>query len=84
MEEIGREFQFPIKISSEWSREGNSELQKSMYPFEAASLPLFIKREIFKILVSERRIIHRELRKKLRQMREFATGYIVVVRNQIH
>ena len=43
---------------------------------------MFRQRDLFKILISERRIRHRELLNKGNIMREFDTGDIVVVRNQ--
>ena len=51
--------------------------------FEAKSLILFRQRELFKILVSNRRLIHRELHKKVNLMRKLATGEILVVRKQV-
>ena len=50
--------------------------------FEAVSPLLCRQIELFKILVYERRLRHRELRNKRKLMREFDTGYIVVVRKQ--
>ena len=40
---------------------------------------MFRKIELFKILVYERRLRHRELRNKVNITRGFYTGYIVVV-----
>ena len=59
-----------------WS--GHSDLEQ-----QAASPILFRKRELFNILVSERRRRHRELRNKVKCMREFDTGDLVVVRKQL-
>ena len=50
--------------------------------FEAVSPLLCRQIELFKILLYERRLRHRELRNKRKLMREFDTGYIVVVRKQ--
>ena len=44
---------------------------------------MFRQREIFNILVSERRPRQRELRNKGQPMREFDTVYIVVLINQV-
>ena len=81
---IGREFPFPIEISPASSREGNSERQQALYHFEAASPLLFRKIEMFNILVSMRSLRHRELRNKGKIMREFDTGEMMVVRNQVN
>ena len=48
--------------------------------FEAESQPLFRQRELFNILMYERRLIHRELSNKGTLMREFETVDIVVLR----
>ena len=67
--EISREFPFTIDLSLAKSREGNSEGQQSLDHFEDASLLLFRQRELFKILVSGRRLRHREIRNKDKMMR---------------
>ena len=54
-----------------------------MDDFETASPILFRQRKLFNILVSERRLIHREMRNKGNIMREFDTGDIVVVRKMV-
>ena len=51
--------------------------------FEYASPLLFRQQDMFNILVSERRLIHMELRNKGKLMSTFDTGYIVVVRKQV-
>ena len=51
--------------------------------FEASSPLMFRQIELFNILVSERRMIHRELRNKGKSMREFDTIDLVVVRKQV-
>ena len=51
--------------------------------FEAVSTLIFIQREIFNILLSERNLRHRELYNKGNAKREFDTVYIVVVRQQL-
>ena len=51
--------------------------------FEAASPLLFRKRDLFNILVSERRMRYMELRNKVNSMREFDTGYLVVLRKRV-
>ena len=53
-----------------------------MEHFEAELSLLFRQIEIFKISASERRLRHREL-KKGKIMREFDTGDILVVGNQV-
>ena len=54
-----------------------------MYQFEASSPLIFIRIELFNILVSERRLRHRELRNKGKPMMEFDTGDLVLVRKQV-
>ena len=80
---IGREFPFTIDLSPARSRGGTSEGQKAMDHFDDASPLLFRRRELFNILVSERRLIHRELCNKGKIMREFDTGELVIVRKQV-
>ena len=79
----GREFLFTIYLSPSRAREDTSEEQKCLERFEAVSLIIFRQRELLNILVSERILIHRELRKKVNLMRYFGTGAIVVVSNQV-
>ena len=55
-----------------------------MYHFEAASPILFIKREIFNILVSERRFRQRDICSKVNLVRDFDTGDILLVRKQVN
>ena len=50
---------------------------ESEYPF------MFIQIELFNILVSERRLRHREIRNKGKIMRNFDTGNLVVVRKKV-
>ena len=50
--DIGRELPFPNNLSPERSMEGDSEGQKYLGHFEAASPLLFRQRELFSILVS--------------------------------
>ena len=52
--------------------------------FEATSLIIFIQRELFKLLVLERRIRHRELLNEYNLMREFGTGDIMFVSKQLN
>ena len=52
--------------------------------FESAYLFLFRQRDLFNILVYERRLIHRDLRNKVKIMRDFDTEEIMVVRNQLN
>ena len=54
-----------------------------MYNFEAASKLLFVQRELFNILVSDRSLRHREIGNKGNLVREFDTGNLVVVRKQV-
>ena len=51
--------------------------------FEAASPIMFIQIESFNILVSKRRLRHRELRNKGNISRDFDIGYLVVVRKHV-
>ena len=67
--DIGRDFSFPIDLSPARSREGNSEGQKSLDHFESVSPLVFRQRELFNILISEKRLIQRELRNKGKLMR---------------
>ena len=48
--------------------------------FKAASPLLFRQKELFKILFSEKRLIHREPRNKDKLVRDFDTGDILVLR----
>ena len=80
---IGRESPFPIDPSPESLREGTSEVQQALDQFEAAYPHLFRQRELFNILVYERRLRHRELRNKGNLMREFYTGDLLLVRKQV-
>ena len=50
--------------------------------FEAVSPLTFIQRELFNVLVYERRLIHREMRNKGNITSEFSTGDNVVVRER--
>ena len=52
--------------------------------FEAAFQLLFRQRELFNILVSERRLIHREIHNKVNCVRGFDTGDLVVGRKQMN
>ena len=45
---------------------------------------MFRQRELFNILVSERRLIHREIHNKVNLMREFYTGELVVLRKNVN
>ena len=45
--------------------------------------PHFCLDQVFKILVSKRRLKHREQRNKKNLMTEFDTGYLVVVRKEV-
>ena len=76
---IVRDFQFVIDLSPERSRECTSEGQKAVYNFEDGSPILFIQIEMFNILVSGKRLRHRELRNKVNIIKEFDTGDLVVV-----
>ena len=69
--DIRRKLPFPIDLSPEISRGVTSEVQQALYNFESASQLIFIQREIFKILVSERSLKHRYLRNKVKIVREF-------------
>ena len=80
---IDIEFPYKIDVSPERSREGTSEGQQTLYHFEDVSTLLLIQRELFNILVSERRLIHRELRNKYKLMNEFDTGDLMVVRKKV-
>ena len=80
---IGREFPFPIDLSPARSRKVTSEGQEAFDHFEAASPIMFRQRELFNILVSERRLRRRELCNKVKLMREFDTGYLVILRKQV-
>ena len=80
---IGREFSFTIDLSPERLREGNSERQQAFDHFYAAYPLLFRQRELFKVLASESRMRHIELRNKGSSMRELDTGDLVVLRKQV-
>ena len=81
--DINREFPFIIDLSPARSREGTSEGQKTLYHFESESPLLFIKQELFNILVYERRLRRREIHSKVKIMREFDTGDLLVVSKQV-
>ena len=81
--DIGREFPFPIDLSPISLREGTSEVQQALDHFLDSSPPLFRQIELFNILVSERRMIHRELHNKVKFRWNFDTGDLVVVRKQV-
>ena len=51
--------------------------------FHAALPTRFVQRELFNILVFERRLRQRELRNKDKLTSKFDTGDIVVVRNKV-
>ena len=55
-----------------------------MYNFEAAYPLIFRQRELFNILLSERRLRHRELCNKFNLMRKFDIVHIVVVTKQVN
>ena len=80
---IGRYLPFPVDLSPSRLRESNSEGQQSFDHSDAASPLLFRQRELFNILVSERRLRHRELRNKGKFMREFDTGDLVILSKQV-
>ena len=61
---IGMEYPSPIDLSPERSKEGNPEGNKSLDHFVASSPLLFRQRDLFNILVSEMRIIHRGYKTK--------------------
>ena len=54
-----------------------------MNNFEAAYQLLLRQIDLFNILVSERRLVHMDLRNKGKLMRKFDTGELVVVRKQV-
>ena len=70
---IGRELPLTIELSPERSREGTLEGQKALDNFEASPPLWFTQREIFNILVSERRLRHRDMHNKVNLTREFYT-----------
>ena len=79
---IDRDLPFTIDLSPERSKEGNSEVQQSLDHFEASYPLIFKQRELFNILISERRLIHREICNKGNLTKEFDTGDNVLVRKQ--
>ena len=81
--DIGRYFPFTIDLSPERSREVTSEGQQALYQFEGASPFLFRKRELLNILVSKERLRYRDLCNKVKIIREFYKGDLVVVRRQV-
>ena len=52
--------------------------------FEASYPLMFRQRELFNILVSDRRLIHREIRNKGNFVRGFDTRDLMVVRKQVN
>ena len=81
---INRKIPYPIEFSLGSSIWGNSEGHQSLDYFESAYLFLFRQRDLFNILVYERRLIHRDLHNKVKLMRDFDTEEIMVVRNQLN
>ena len=61
---ISRELPFRIVVSPAMSRESTSEGVQSLDNFEVAYPLLFRQIEMFNILVSEKRLIHRYMRNK--------------------
>ena len=55
-----------------------------MDQFEATSQLMFRQRELFNILVSKSRLIHRGICNRSKLRREFDTGEIVVVRKKVN
>ena len=81
---IGREFLFTIDLSPARLREGTSEVQQSLDHFELELPLIFRQQELFNILVSEIGIRHRELYNKGNLVREFDTGDLVVLMEQVN
>ena len=81
---VGREFPFTINLSPARSMEVTSEGQQALDHFEAVYPLMFVQRELFKIMLSDRRLRHRELINKVNLMREFYAREILVVRKQVH
>ena len=50
------------------------EVQQALDNFESASPHLFRQIDLFNILISERRLRHRDLRNKGKLVKEFDTG----------
>ena len=63
--------------------ESTSEGKHALDHFDAASPLLFRQRDLFNILVYERRLRQRELSNKGKLTREFDTGELVIVRKQV-
>ena len=80
--DIGIDSPFTIDPSPEIPRDDNSEGQQALDRFDAASPLLFRQRDIFNILVYDRRLRHGGLHNKGSITREFYTVEIVALRNQ--
>ena len=81
---VGREFQFPIDFTSRYHiTYDTDESQVRKYADELCDL-LTKSREIYEILISEHRAMHREYRNaQLNQVRKFKTGDIVFTNVQV-
>ena len=60
-----------MDLSPSMSREGNLEGHQSLDHFDTSSPLMFRQIELFNILVSDKMMIHRELRNKRKLTREF-------------
>ena len=81
--DIGIYFLFVIDLSPARSMWVPLEGKQALDHFESASPLLFRQIDLLNILISERRLRHRDLRNKGKPVREFDTGDIVVVSMQV-
>jgi hypothetical protein len=80
---MGRDFPFPIDLSSSTARDSASEGEAALDHFESSS-PLFYKqRQLLIILNAERRQRHIDLRNEGIKERAFDIGDLVIVRKQV-
>jgi len=80
---MGRDFPFPIDLTTAHSHDGMAEGQHALEYFDAAAPLLYKQRDLLNILNAERRLRHTELRNEGIKQIVFDIGDLVVVRKQV-
>jgi hypothetical protein len=80
---MGRDFPFPIDLSSATARDSASEGEAALDHFESASPLLYKQRQLLVILNAERRQRHVDIRNEGIKQRTFDIGDLVIVRKQV-
>jgi hypothetical protein len=80
---IGRDFPFPIDLSTATARDSASEGEAALDHFESASPLLYKQRQLLVIQNAERRQRHIDIRNEGIKQRSFDTGDLVIVRKQV-